>query len=291
MPPKLEKKIEEGKEGEGKRDIPIVRTLKTDSERFIQEKNISLIDIAAAKADKEGLKVQEQKRSWKNILFISFIIILLIGTGVSGFFIYKLKQKKSQGVVISPLPKPFLLTDKEEEVTLNGVKDKTQGFLSTKELLYLAIFREITDEQGKTTKRLVTINEFFDHFRIASSSGIIEPVEKKFMFVVFRSDKNWPVLIFKLKAYDNAFASMIKWEGTMANDLSEIFFIDKNQVSSFAFSDKEIENRDARLLYDSSGKPVLLYSFINKEYLIIASSEDALREIFRRFASPQYIND
>lgn len=286
-----EKKTEEEKE-ETRRKFPALRTFKTDSARYIKTKGISLIDIAAAKADKKGLGLEEEKRkSFKNIIFISLIIILLIGTGVSSFLIFKLKQKKSYEAVISPVSKSFLLTDQEKDITLEEVKQATQTFLNTKELLYLTIFQETTTETGEIKKESVTTNEFFNYFKIAPPLGLTESLEKRFMFVVFRSNKNWPALIFKLRSYDNAFIGMMKWEETMADDLADIFLIENSLISHKPFVDKEIQNHDVRVLSGASDEPILFSSFINKQYLIIASNEDVLKELFLRFASPQYLNE
>jgi len=35
----------------------------------------------------------------------------------------------------------------------------------------------------------------------------------------------------------------------------------------------------------------LIYSFINRNYLVITQDEEPLKEIFRRFSSSQYLNE
>jgi hypothetical protein len=43
-----------------------------------------------------------------------------------------------------------------------------------------------------------------------------------------------------------------------------------------------VKNKDTRILRDSHGNTVLLYSFINKETLIITTNEATFNEIYDR---------
>jgi len=101
------------------------------------------------------------------------------------------------------------------------------------------------------------------------------------MLSKFYLSKDWPILILSIRSYESAFAGMLKWEKTMGQDLSAIF----NSANAGDFQDKEIQNHDTRT------NSVLIYSFINRNYLVIVQNEEPLKEIFRRFSSPQYLNE
>lgn len=73
----------------------------------------------------------------------------------------------------------------------------------------------------------------------------------------------------------------------MARDLSPLFPA-AAESSARKFRDKEIMNRDARVLEGGGGKAALAYAFVNREYLVIAGGEDSLKEVFRRFAVYRY---
>jgi hypothetical protein len=84
---------------------------------------------------------------------------------------------------------------------------------------------------------------------------------------------------------------MIKWEGNIVNDLKAIFPAPLETKFLMGFEDKEIQNHDTRVLNDRDGNSVLIYSFINQKYLVIAQNEEPIKEIFRRFSLPQYLNE
>jgi hypothetical protein len=48
------------------------------------------------------------------------------------------------------------------------------------------------------------------------------------------------------------------------------------------FEDEVVKNKDIRVLKDSTNTTVLLYSFINKETLIITTNEQTFNEVYDR---------
>jgi hypothetical protein len=55
------------------------------------------------------------------------------------------------------------------------------------------------------------------------------------------------------------------------------------------FVDKILENKDARVLVDSNGKEAMLYTFLDKETLVIATSPKSLKEIIFRLTTGRII--
>ncbi|MEW5907906.1 MAG: hypothetical protein AB1643_01870 [Patescibacteria group bacterium] len=272
--------------GKDNNKIPALRTFKTDSTEYIKKEKISMLDVAAAGAAKKSLVfLKEQKQNIRSIVLTSAILFIIAGIIITVFLVMKL-QKTEQGPAQTLLPKPYISADIEEEVTLDSLKEKINKTLSKNYLLYLAVVKQSEDK-----KELVATRELFDYFKINPPFGLTDSLEDKFSFVVFKIDKNFPTLIFKTKSFDYTFGAMIKWEESLAQDIFKIFDLKEEKPLNFSFIDKEIESRDVRILYDYSGTPVIVYTFVNRKYLIISSSEDALKEIFTRFSQQQFIND
>lgn len=274
---------------EGKNDLPVLRTFKSDSASYVKEKGISLIDVAASQSKQRTLLRDEKnggpkKINIRTIILAMVAVIVLAGAGVAVFFIFKNLQKPE--IPASVLPKPPLVADEEIETTLNGFQKLIEGPVKTNRLIYLPIIK-----QHEEPKKLVTVREFFNNFGITPASDLVGDFENNFMLSVFRSAQNWPILIFKVKSYDRTFAGMMRWERDMVADFKKIFPLETQSFKDLSFKDKEIKNQDARVLYDEGGEPVLMYSFFNRNYLIITTGEDALKEIFRRFSLPQYLNE
>ncbi len=280
--------MEKQKEQKENRGLPVLRTLKTDSSEYIKEKGISIIDIVAAQVKKRipsGIEeADEFNKKIKKILLISVLGLIFVGAGLGGFLIFTKSQKSKQP--ISVLTKPILVADEEKEIILDGIWNPAFQTQENK-LLYLAVIKQL-----KETKRMATLSEFFGNLKIIPPFDLLDVFENKFMFAIFRSGSDLPVLILNVKSYEKAFAAMIKWEKEMADDIEKIFTT--NGVSavpdSFSFIDKEIQNYDARTLNDTDGNIILLYSFINRKYLVITTGEKALKEIIRRFSLPYYLN-
>lgn len=289
MEPIEEKKIPET---EDKDDLPVLRTFRSDSAKYVKEKGISLIDVAASQSKQRTLLRDEKnggsrKINFKTIILLMVTVLVLVGAGVAGFFIFKNLQKPETPTYV--LPKPPIIADEEIETTLAGFQKLIEGPVKTNRLIYLPIIKQSEEPKG-LIKGLITVREFFNNFGITPASGLVGDFENNFMLSVFRSTQNWPILIFKVKSYDRTFAGMIRWERDMLADFKKIFPIETQSLKDMSFMDKEIKNQDARVLYDEAGEPVLMYSFFNRNYLIITTGEDALKEIFRRFSLPQYLS-
>ena len=60
---------------------------------------------------------------------------------------------------------------------------------------------------------------------------------------------------------------------------------DTNYLFRKDFTDSIVENKNARVLYDNDGKPVLMYIFANDNSVIITNAQNAAHEIMLRLAS------
>ena len=280
MPLEEKTTIEEG--DSKKQGLPILRTFKSDSSEYIKKEGISMVDVAAAEAKKSFRSFADplpiSSLFTKRNIILAVVVLILIGAGIGGLAISSKKEKISPAV---SLPKPVLVADFEKEATLPTLLSVIKEPVKEDKLLYIAVVSG--DGQAK---RLATTKELLDGFGIVFPGNTADIFEGSFMLNVY----NKPSLIFKIKSYEKTFISIMKWEETMANDLENILNIKNPATLINSFSDKEIRNRDARVLSDQDGNPAVLYSFINREYLVISSGEDAMREIIRRFSLPQYLN-
>lgn len=288
MPPEEKITTEEGDSKQnglpdGNAGLPVLRTFKSDSSQYIKKEGISMVDVATAEAKKGfgSFAATGPNRSLftKRNIILAGAVLIIAGAGFAGLLVFS-KKEAAQPAVIS-LPKPVLTADFEKEAALDTFLSVIKEPVKENKLLYLAVI-----EDGQT-KRLATASELFSNFGIAFPGDIPDIFEENFMLSVYNSH---PSLIFKVKSYEKAFISMMKWEGNMASDLRDIFMIKDVMAVSGSFADKVIKNHDTRILNNSQGIPIISYSFINKEYLAVSAGEDALEEIIRRFSLSQYLN-
>ncbi len=150
---------------------------------------------------------------------------------------------------------------------------------------------------GESENEDLTTSELLSRIGAHAPKSLSRSFGDKYMLGFYKKNRPEVFLILKPTFFENAFADMLMWEEYMARDLSPLFVspsskipIIKNkdiapQILQSTFQDKIIENKDARVLYDNLGEIILLYSFVNKQTLIITTSKEALIEIFGRMSA------
>ena len=276
-----------------------IRTFEDDIANYTKEKNFSILDIAAEEAKVRGLSFEnpEEEKSFlrrKKAIMASIIFFIALIAAAGGYFgvikpLFKRNNIANNFSRITPGP---ILTDQKIEIIAS--QDKREVFsrdlksaLSAEEaggnLMEISVVK-INNEQ----KISLTKDEFFFMIRAQMPQGLKDYLEKDFMLLNFSESGNSPVLVFKSKSYAYVFSEMLKWEKSLADDLKALF-PKTDLLSNDSFADKYIQNHDARVA-EKNGKIDLVYSFIDRKYLVITNSQEALAETFRRFSSLQYAN-
>lgn len=282
-------------EEEKQKDInstPRLRTFETDIINYVKEKGLSFADLASSQAKFRGLEFQEDNHgrlfSKKIIILLVVIILMALGGGFS--FLFFNKDNKERSTII--LEEPIMAYDEKTEVIvsvserqklLRDIKAAIESNSGINKLISILLIKQ----SSKGSKKMVGVKEFFELTGITPPGELLDSFDGgKFMLLkIYLNGANWPVLIFEIASYNYAFPGMLKWENTIVNDLRDIFpVIDTNQTKN-SFLDQTIQNRDARVLKNTEGKVVLVYSFVNREYLAITGDIEPIQEIFRRLAS------
>ena len=276
-----------------------IRTFEDDIANYTKEKNFSILDIAAEEAKVRGLSFEnpEEEKSFlrrKKAIMASIIFFIALIAAAGGYFgvikpLFKRNNIANNFSRITPGP---ILTDQKIEIIAS--QDKKEVFardlksaLSTDgdngNLTEISVVKIINEQKSSLTK-----DEFFSIIRAQMPKGLQDYLEKDFMLLNFSGKGNSPVLVFKSKSYTYVFSEMLKWEKSLTNDLKALF-PKTDLLSNYSFADKYIQNHDARVA-EKNGKIDLVYSFIDRKYLVITNSQEALAETFRRFSSLQYAN-
>lgn len=254
-------------------EIKGLRTLQTDVQE-LEKRGISFADIAAETEKRGGLTARKTgKFSPQKIIIISLAIIVIVGLISGSLWLFIKNRQEDQSVSLGP--KPILVSDEQVVATdLKSIQSALKTPIRLNNLLHVSM--------------TMGSEEFFKTIKANPPLELTDSLTDRFMLSKFYLSRDWPILIFKIRSYELAFSGMIKWEKTMSSDLNEIFFPAR---PGYSFQDKEIQNHDTRVLNDESGDSVLIYSFVNRNYLVIVQNEEPIKEIFRRFFSPQYLND
>lgn len=95
-----------------------------------------------------------------------------------------------------------------------------------------------------------------------------------------------PFLVLKTDFFQNTFSGMLKWEPYIWNDLQKWGV--EGEVSG-NFIDKIIKNKDTRILQDQNGNIKIIYSFLDKETMLLTTNEATFLEILDQFEKQTYI--
>lgn len=261
----------------------------------------------------------------KNVLtIIASIVLILLGVGsVIGFYI--LQKSAPSRVVTVPVASSIISYDQKQTIVVTHLErnDLIQALSDAKssgapltagEILYTALVA------SSTSSNQISTADFFALLQTSASGQLIRAMSNQFMFGYFESDQPVPFLLINLTDFDNAYSGMLAWEKTMNADIGVIFSPRSIPVSGYVpagtttiagassttlvqktivntdlsqtntFKDITIENKDARVLQNFRGDPILLYSFLDNNTLLITSDQNALTQILQKFIAAKLVH-
>lgn len=104
-----------------------------------------------------------------------------------------------------------------------------------------------------------------------------------------------PFFLWSVSSYDHAFSGMLSWEPDMLDDIGPLFGLIPREITAqvssttaeiredaLAFKDVIVRNKDARAVFGPKGTIIFLYSFIDKETLVVTTNEETLKFLMSR---------
>jgi hypothetical protein len=282
----------------------IIRTYKGDMEQTIQANHVSSINIALA----ENKKMMERMRSAevekvtikKNYTVLIVSLLLVVG-GILAFAIpYFLvnKQYAEEEVVENISSNNFITAESEEKINLDSVVlDRLAATLSERidqSNIRLGSIKNIFLTEGTgAVEKLIDAPRFVSLMKFNLPNEISRTLKPSYMFGMHSFNGNQKLLILKVGSYENAFSGMLKWEIDLWSDFKSLFNLSSvglpsNQTGSIpgietpVFQDAVYANKDARVIKDSAGGVLFLYSIIDTNTIAFTTSVDTLKEIINR---------
>lgn len=162
---------------------------------------------------------------------------------------------------------------------------------------------------------------FFSRIGTHAPDSLTRSLTPQFVLGFYAEAHNAPFLIFKTDSYEQAYAGMLAWEDTLASDLTPLFIpaeepapapittvasstaattakaaATSTSIKSSAptttpalpgllkspFADAVLDNHDARVLRDQKGAIVLVWAFVDRQTLVIATDRETLAELVTR---------
>jgi hypothetical protein len=283
-----ENREEEVAEHEEESSVPIIRTLKYDAAESIEEGRMSRVTMAAAEQNRMArnnvFRLPDQDTTvGKNIVYL-LISFVLVATGAwGGFYFYNKSNIQDE---------PAEQINKEIVLFTNSEKELSIGQLSASEtMLLLDSEMKTTKESNASVKEIILTTsglvgekeikaeDFLKKFGGAPGS-LSRSLYNDFLFGIRGGSDPQPLLLFKTKDSETAFAGMLEWERTMSSDLSPVF----GSIVGGGFEDVILKNKDTRMLRNSNGEAAIIYAFPNTETILITTNEDTFFDVFERLS-------
>ncbi len=300
-----------------------VRTFQSDIAGTVKTDNVSMIKMAMAektRQERQGSTYAEfdVKKPIKKIYVFAFIAVLLIG-GAVGFVYWYFNQpaKPTLEDIVAPQEPEIVYSEIQVAVNVDGKDSLTIMQDLRKETLSkldLGTIKRILITTGTSTVRNVQAKEFLGLIRSNAPDGFLRALEPYFVIGAYSFSPHDVFIVFKINSYDTAFPGALQWEQFMEVDLGKLFIDDippappitlatttstsstenisttttvrtTNDTNKAVFKDKIVQNKDARVLVGPDGKIKLLYSFLDKNTLVIVSSEKGFKELITRMTT------
>ena len=284
-------------------DYPIkaLRTYRGDVEESIQNKKTSIVSIAIAqqkhREEEENEKTAAKREVPQNAVAIVLSAILVI-TGIGSLFIFLYAKYEQERAVVTLYERTIIPADASEHLVLaSQTREETiatirERVAATEEKIgSIVYFNFFEKETGVSVSlKATTLLSFIS----PSIPPYLErSFEKDYMFGLYVSAQNEPFLILKTNSFETAFSGMLSWEDTIIDELGNLFIKDTTLLAETDkkgnFKDRIIKNKDARIVKDVNGNTVLLYSFLDKETILITTQEEVFVEIFRRYLNSKLV--
>lgn len=315
-------------EKRGEENTENMRTYQEDIASAIRNDNVSMIKVALAEKKRQerqgtAIDLEEKDPTKKYIMFgVIIVVVIIFIAGISLFVFNSLSATDAPAgqTVFAPL----LYTEKRIAISIDDRDNDDITRLLKRELndpeLSLGQMKGIVLVSGTgTSTREVSTSDLFKQLQSRAPDSLIRALSARFMLGVYSFSPNDFFMLVPVESYDVAFAGMLQWEPDIENDIGN-FMITKRSVVPIVVStlpragststaglavkeslgpatatqnktwvDRVINNKDVRLLVDSDGTPAMLYAFLDKETLVIASSDKALKEVTFRLTAGRIV--
>jgi len=295
----LDSKVDKNSEPKDKNNA-VVHTFKDDVQDLVRNKKMSFSRIAALESDRdERIPQNEEKRDpWKTTMIISLAILFLVIGGVitfGTFYAYKLNTSPN----LTPLLDPSIIfTEAREKIDITNTNkggvmtllaDSKRNVLSPAgSVIEFYITKFNYSRNGQKTTYHLNSTDFLKTINASVPNTFIQALGPKYVVGVYVTDRNVPFLILTTKSYGYAFSGMLAWEKNIEENLMPFFSPSTDFTRPVStqgnntFADTVIENLDARILRDKNGNIRILYSFINRNTIVITTDVRAVVELAKR---------
>lgn len=274
-----------------KQKLKALRTYQGDMQELISETNASVATIAIAEQKRKverNFKEEVQKYEVKNkflvVLGITLFILGIITIGTVYFFQSRgteVISETDKTIITFSEKKPILTNTRQSVVSEIGSQLKNWDTPANS-----VLFLDFTDSME--TKSPSDVKKVIPLIGPTIPPNLLRTLENDYMVGIYSFDKNVPFIILKSDDFGIGFSGMLKWEETILKDLDFMFNLE-GDISKYTFQDESFRNKDLRIVKNEERQTVFLYSFLDRETILITSNEDAFNTLLGKYVNSKMI--
>jgi hypothetical protein len=272
----------------GSRTVPTLRTFSRDVEEMVQKENVSKAQIMMAEnARRKERGESRPENEHTHLIKIIFVLALILSFAV-GVGIYVLIGSRS-----TPLD---IATQEVEKGSAEGARITLSGAAREDILADLTLFKQkvstgstdgvvrfvVSTTDGKS--RTATTQEILSTLAfLPPEASLLRALNPESEFGMKHDEDGVSgYFLGRVSSYESAFAGMLDWEKNLPRDLLPALnpeFPRKKIIELFGrpFKDERVSGVDARILRDADGKLLLAHAIINRQHIVVTSSEKILQ--------------
>jgi len=267
-----------------------IRTFQGDVADALHRQKESLVSIQQTEAVKrrqspDEVVESEIARRRKNAFFLFIGSLFFITLGIFGaWYGYQEYLRKTAPPPPTAPANRLIAPEDEVSVDISGASRETLLSKFTEAIMNVpeGKLKHVVLRNGSLAdSALLTTSELFNILESKASGSLVRSFAPIFMIGALGQD---PFLIIELVSFENTYAGMLAWEPNMPADIAPMLGTgDLLKVISpaYVFRDMIVKNKDVRLL-EASSTPVMLYSFLDNQILIITEDLETLQTLIDR---------
>lgn len=279
-------------EKDAKTQVGVAETYAGDMAKVIENDTGGLVKkIIHGEEEHEKEKINSSPESKKNKFFLfASVALVIFATAIFAFFFANQNTN-----TVSPEKQfvPIIFNDQSTYLEISGLN---------KEQITQTVLNEVRANKVQNNElegiyltensTMIGLRRFLSLIGsnlVVNSNPVL--INDNFLMGVVNSTTSGFFILIKVRSTGDIFDSLRAWENNMMNDLHGFIGIEISSTTNYLFSksftDGIIENKNARMLYDSDGNIVLMYIFADDNSVIITDSADAAHEVMLRLAGKQ----
>ncbi|MEI6843339.1 MAG: hypothetical protein WCK48_02445 [bacterium] len=274
-----------------------LRTYQGDIEETLSRTKGSVTSILTAEKKRDESKggnlsslarVPNSDAKNKFLILVGGLLFILGAITMASVFYFNSQNTTNiatneQNIITYTKETPILIASSTRKDLISSILTEKKGLtLPVNSVLYLKMMQDAT-----TTANVEDVlNMLFPRI----PQELVRAFDTKYMLGIFSFDTNEPFIILTTSDFGATYAGMLKWESGMVLDTSSLFTIPANvSTTTNVFEDEAYKNKDLRIVKDSNRKTVLVYSFLDKNTLVITANESIFNAILSKYITNQIV--